>query len=55
MGNFLEKIASNLPIGSGEGSIIPTNIADNLSNIGQKGGQKYSNLVDKVVDSIFKK
>ena len=37
------------------GHIIPHNVKDNLTKLGDNAGQKYSNLVDKIVDLIFKK
>lgn len=55
MGNFLEKVISNLPANNNNGSIIPSAVQDNLKSLGEKGGQKYSDLVDKIVDSILKK
>lgn len=53
--NILKKIVSNIPATNGNGSIIPSNIRANLEKIGEKGGQRYSDLVDKIVDLIFKK
>ena len=55
MGNFLEKLTNIIPANNGGGDIIPTNVQNNLRNLGEKGGQKYSNLVDKLVDTILKK
>ena len=55
MGNFLEKVVKFIPSSNDNGSIIPNNVQGNLRNIGEKGGQKYSNLVDKLVDTILKK
>ena len=55
MGNFLEKLVNNIPSTNNNGSIIPPNVQGNLRDLGEKGGEKYSNLVDKIVDIIFKK
>lgn len=55
MGSFLEKVVKNIPTTNNNGSIIPNKVQGNLKYIGEKGGQKYSNLVDKIVDLIFKK
>lgn len=55
MGNFLEKVVKNIPTTTNNGSIIPNNVQGNLKNLGEKGGQKFSDLVDKIVDLIFKK
>ncbi len=55
MGNFLEKVVKNIPTTNNNGNIIPNNIQGNLRHLGEKGGQKYSNFVDKIVDLIFKK
>lgn len=54
MGNFLEKVVKIIPSSSDNGSVIPSNVQGNLRNLGEKGGQKYSNLIDKLVDSILK-
>lgn len=54
MGNFLEKVVKNIPTTNNNGNIIPNNIQGNLRHLGEKGGQKYSNFVDKIVDLIFK-
>lgn len=55
MENFLEKISGSLPENVGKGSLIPPQVRKNLEQIGQKGGEKYSNFVDKLVDMILKK
>jgi hypothetical protein len=36
-------------------SFIPDYIEKNLKDIGTKGGQKYSDFIDKIVDAIFKR
>lgn len=54
MGNFLEKVVKIIPSNNNNGNLIPNNVQGNLRNIGEKGGKKYSDLVDKLVDSIFK-
>lgn len=55
MGNIIEKISGSLSENVGRGSLIPPQVRKNLEQIGQKGGEKYSNLVDKLVDIILKK
>ena len=55
MGSFLEKVVSSIPTTINNGGSIPNKVQGNLKNIGERGGQKYSNFVDKIVDSIFKK
>lgn len=55
MGNFLKKNVNNIPTTNNNRSIIPNNVQENLRYLGEKGGQKYSDFVDKIVDLIFKK
>lgn len=55
MGNFLERVIGSMPTTNSNGDIIPSNIQRNLKSIGEKGGQKYSNIVDKIVDTILQK
>jgi len=55
MNHDLEKFVKNIPLTSNQGGLIPNNIKENLENLGTKGGQKYSDLVDKIIDLIFKK
>lgn len=35
-------------------AIVLSTVKENLNKIGEKGGQKFSDLVDKAVDAIFK-
>lgn len=55
MNKFSENIFSLIQK-NGNGDItVPSGIKSTLSNIGARGGQKYSDFVDFVVDFIFKK
>lgn len=55
MGDFLDKLSPLIPKNDEGGVPIPGHIKDNLTKIGEKGGQKYSDFVDFVVDSLFKR
>lgn len=55
MGNFLEKVVKIIPTTNNNGRIIPNNVQGSLKDLGEKGGQMYSNLIDKIVDVILKK
>lgn len=55
MSKFLEKITRSSLQGNQGDLMIPTEIQKNLSELGNKAGQKYSDIIDRIVDAIFKK
>lgn len=55
MNKFSENISSLIPKNDTGDIIVPDGIKSRISNVGVKGGQKYSDFVDSVVDLIFKK
>ena len=55
MNKFFENISSLIPKNSNGDMIVPDGIKSRISNIGVQGGQKYSDVVDSIVDFIFKK
>lgn len=55
MDKFFENISSLVPKNGNGDIIVPDGIKSKISNVGVKGGQKYSDFVDSIVDLIFKK
>lgn len=55
MSDFIKNISSRVSKNPNGDIRVPSGIKDVLSDMGAKGGQKYSNLIDKMVDSIFEK
>ena len=55
MNKILENNSSLVPKNDTGDILVPDGIKTWISSIGVKGGQKYSDFVDSVVDLIFKK
>ena len=55
MNKFFENITSLISKNSNGDMIVPDGIKSRISNIGVQGGQKYSDVVDSIVDFIFNK
>ncbi len=55
MSDFFKNISALVPRNANGDVMVPSGIKNVLSDVGAKGGQKYSNFIDKIVDSIFKK
>lgn len=55
MNKFSENLSSLIPKNVNGDVIVPDGIKSKISNIGVRGGQKYSDLVDFIVDFIFRK
>lgn len=55
MNKFFENTSSLVPKNGNDDILVPDGIKSRISNIGVKGGQKYSDAVDSIVDFIFKK
>lgn len=55
MNKFFENISSLVPKNGNGDIIVPNSIKSRIFNVGVKGGQKYSDVVDSIVDLIFKK
>lgn len=55
MNKFFENISSLVPKNGNGDILVPDGVKSSISNVGVKGGQKYSDVVDSIVDFIFKK
>lgn len=55
MSEFFKNLSALVPKNANGDIMVPSGIKNVLSDVGEKGGQKYSNFIDKIVDSIFKK
>lgn len=55
MSDFFKNISALVPRNANGDVMVPSGIKNVLSDVGAKGGQKYSNFIDKIVDLIFKK
>lgn len=55
MNKLFDNISSLIPKNSNGDMIVPDDIKSRITNIGAQGGQKYSDVVDSIVDFIFNK
>lgn len=55
MSDFLKKISDFVPKNDNGDVMVPPSVKNIFSDMGAKGGQKYSNFIDRIVDSILTK
>lgn len=55
MSDLFKKISDFVPKNDNGDVMVPPSVKNIFSDMGAKGGQKYSNFIDRIVDSILTK